>query len=182
MRIGDILYFSPRFKFSQLNFEDEAKLLTAFQDRVYGFYLAPASRSLKARDAFAGGLLCCVAIELIAGFISGEEPAVWIQTRIAEFAADEHLAARFWVQFRHGLTHEGRVKSSGQFSQDLPSMLSATESVLIVNPDRLLQAVETAFEVECHQMTVERRTVFVKRLRRYFGPEIEAASQTTDLP
>ena len=40
MRMGDALYFSPNFRFAQLNFDDTKMLIEAFQDRVEG--LSPA--------------------------------------------------------------------------------------------------------------------------------------------
>ena len=66
MRIGDALWFSPRFRFADMNFDDKTMLIQAFRDRVDGFFLQPAGRSIAAKDAFAGGLVCCAAIEFIA--------------------------------------------------------------------------------------------------------------------
>lgn len=56
MRIGDVLYFSARFPFAELNFEDHVTLIEALQDRVDGYYLQPAFRCLASGDALRGRL------------------------------------------------------------------------------------------------------------------------------
>ena len=179
MKIGDALFFSPRYRFSQLDFDDTKTLVAAFQDRVEGFYLQAAARSLKANDAFAGGLVCCAAIELIAK-ASGEDHArTWLERNIVDFASDPKLADRFWIYFRDGLAHEGRVKSvgqsSGQFSLERPDMLTTIGGVLVVNPLKLLEAVEAAFQRYCKEMNGDEATKLAKRLRRYFEAEVKSA-------
>lgn len=44
MKVGDILYFSPNYKFSVLNWDDKKILIDAFKDRVKGFYIEPARK------------------------------------------------------------------------------------------------------------------------------------------
>jgi hypothetical protein len=56
-RIGDVLYFSPRYRFHDLDFHEAKAIIEAFQDRVEGFYLLPASRLIEKRHASAGGLV-----------------------------------------------------------------------------------------------------------------------------
>ncbi len=179
MKIGDALYFSPQFRFSQLNFDDTNMLVRAFQDRVEGFYLQPAARSLKANDAFAGGLVCCAAVELIAKVSGKEHPSTWLQRNVAGFGADDKLAGRFWNYFRDGLAHEGRVKSygqfSGQFSLELPAMLTTIGNVLVVNPLLLLEAVQAAFQRYCEQMNSGQADMLANCLRRCFEAEVKAA-------
>jgi hypothetical protein len=75
MRIGDVLYFAPKIRFAELDFNDVPALVRAFQSRVEGFYLDPAARALAAGDGFAGGLVCCAAIELIAKISANNHPA-----------------------------------------------------------------------------------------------------------
>jgi hypothetical protein len=36
MRVGDVVYFSPRFRFSGFNIDDSGKLLDALRDRLHG--------------------------------------------------------------------------------------------------------------------------------------------------
>jgi hypothetical protein len=52
--LGKFLYFSPKFPFAKLNLDDPASVVDALQDRVNGYYLQPAFRSLASGDA--GGL------------------------------------------------------------------------------------------------------------------------------
>jgi hypothetical protein len=66
MRIGDVLYFSPRFRFIDLDPGEAAGFVGALKDRLKGFYLDPAARLLDSGDAFAAGLLCCADVDFIA--------------------------------------------------------------------------------------------------------------------
>jgi hypothetical protein len=133
MRIGDVLWFSPRFRFVDLNFDDTTTVVEAFRDRVEGFFLQSAARSLDAKDVFAAGLICCAAIEFITTVSGKVEPSTWLESHVAEFAGDQARAARFWGHFRDGLAHEGRVKSHsqfyGQFSLDSAQMLTGNDSL-----------------------------------------------------
>jgi hypothetical protein len=181
MKIGDILYFSPRYRFSELNFDDTKALVDAFRDRVGGFYLLPASRLIEEGHAFAGGLVSCAAVEFIAK-VSGDITApVWIQKHLSEFGKDGQLAERFWNYFRHGLAHEGRVKSfgrgSGQFSLELQRMLTIDGSTLIVNPRLLLEGVQKEFRSYCERLDESQSAHLVKSLRRYFEDEVKAAKR-----
>jgi hypothetical protein len=175
MRIGDILYFSPHFRFEQLNLDDHIAIVNAFRDRVEGFYLGPASRALEAKDAFAAGLVCCAAIDLLS-LISGKKtPQKWLCKNVPEFKNDDALAERFWIWFRHGLVHEGYIKRLGQFSLDWPEMLVTLGEVLIVNPVLLVNAVRSALHKYCDEISEPEAVSLTQRLRRCFKAEIEAA-------
>jgi len=177
MRIGDVLHFSPRFRFSDLDIEDNQKLVEALRDRLFGFYLEPASRLLKTADAFAAGLLCCSAIDFVA-LCSGEgHPEAWLRKNIPDFADDEALAGRFWKSLREGLVHEARVKAFGQFSLDFPTLLNIVGPALVVNPQLLLGAIREAFTSYLEHLDEARSARLVKRLRRYFQAEIAAAKE-----
>lgn len=52
MRIGDVLWFAPPFRFLDLDPADADGFIEALSDRLKGFYLDPAA-----------GLLCCAAID-----------------------------------------------------------------------------------------------------------------------
>lgn len=181
MRIGDVLFFSPRFKFAELNFEDTHTLVEAFQDRVYGFYLRPAERCIDAGEGFAAGLICCAAIEFIAKAFGYEHASEWLRAKVPDFGDDEKLTRRFWTLFRDGLAHEGRVKSfgggSGQFSLDLPKTVTNLDSVVIVNPRLLLKAVIVAFKTSCEDISGDRATLLATFLKRYFEAEVNAAKR-----
>ena len=177
MRIGDVLYFSPRFRFSDLDIEDTEMLVEALQDRLFGFYLEPASRLLKTADAFAAGLLCCSAIDFVA-LCSGEEhPEAWLRKNVPDFAGDEALAGKFWKWFRDGLVHEGRVKAFGQFSLNFPTLLNIVGPALVVNPQLLLGAIQEAFTSYFEHLDEAQSARLVKLLQRYFQAEIAAAKK-----
>jgi hypothetical protein len=173
MRIGDVLYFSPRYRFEDLNFDDAPTTVAALHDRLIGFYLAPASRLAEVNDAFAAGLLCCAAIDFIA-LCAGDEPQVWLAKNIEAFS-DETLANQFWIRFRHGLMHEGRVKAFGEFSLDLPALATVQGPALIINPRRLQQATQDALTAYLEKLDGADTERVLKRLRRYFQAEIDVA-------
>jgi hypothetical protein len=179
MRVGDVLYFSPRYRFSELDFDDTKALIDAFQDRVEGFYLLPASRLIDEGHAFAGGLVSCAAVEFIANISGQISASEWIQKNLSDFGKDNKLAERFWNYFRNGLAHEGRVKAfsqgSGQFSLELHQMLTTSGSTLIVNPRLLLEAVQRAFRSYCEYLDESQAARLVKSLRRYFEDEVKAS-------
>jgi hypothetical protein len=66
MRIGDTLYFSPEHAFRDLDFTNTDQIALAFQDRVDGFYFAPAARLITSNDAFAAGLVIFAGVEFVA--------------------------------------------------------------------------------------------------------------------
>jgi hypothetical protein len=74
MRIGDVLYFSTRFRFIDPDPGDVAGFVGALKDRLKGFYLDPAARLLDSGDAFAEGLLCCAAVDFIALCAGEKDP------------------------------------------------------------------------------------------------------------
>ena len=173
MRIGDVLFFSPRYRFEDLNLDDARMMIAALNDRVAGFYLAPASRLLAANDAFAAGLLCCAAVDFVA-LCSGKNPETWLYENIGDFGK-ESIANQFWRRFRHGLVHEGRIKSFGEFSLDFPNLVTVIGPALIVNPQRLLEAVQRAFASYVEHLDENDTARLLNRLRRYFNAEVELA-------
>jgi hypothetical protein len=176
-RIGDKLYFSPRFRFSDLDVGDKEKLVEALRDRLMGFYLEPASRLVNTGDAFAAGLLCCAAIGFVA-LCSGEDhPEIWLCKNIREFGGDKVLAKKFWKWFRDGLIHEGRVKAFGQFSLEFPNLLNTDGRALVVNPKVLLEAIQKALQRYFENIGETQSVRLIKRLERYFGTEIAAAKK-----
>ena len=66
MKIGDILYFSPNYKFNQIDWNNKEELIEAFKDRVNGFYLNPADALNKKGYGFVAGLTSIATIEFIA--------------------------------------------------------------------------------------------------------------------
>jgi hypothetical protein len=175
MRIGDDLYFSPRFRFSEINLDDSGKVVEAVKDRVFGYYLAPASRLLEVGDAFAAGLLCCAAVDFFALFLVKEDPETWLRENIPEFSRCNENTGKFWQWFRHGLVHEGRVKAFGQFSLDFQTMLNRIDGALVVNPQLLLDAVQSAMNSYFEKLDEHQTDRIVKHVRRHFSAEIAVA-------
>jgi hypothetical protein len=174
VRIGDILFFSPKYRFQDLDFEKPEVIVAAFLDRVERFYFAPAERLVQAGDAFAAGLVICGAIEFIAKANGGrEEPEEWLETNVEGFS-DQSLAKDFWEKFRHGLTHEGRVKAFGEFSFEIPDIAARFDAALVINPRLLLTAVEEAFRKDCSKITAKRAKYIASTLKRLFEPEVKA--------
>jgi hypothetical protein len=95
LRIADVLYFSPRFPFANLNVDDPPALLNALQDRVEGFYLQRVSRSLASGDGFAGGLICCAAIEFLAIVYEEKSPSDWLRAHLPVFGEDDGMVNSF---------------------------------------------------------------------------------------
>jgi len=157
MRVGDILYFSPNYKFSELRWSDKEKLIEAFKDRVEGFYLKPAKKLNEERHGFAAGVLCVATIDFLARIETGLLNATgrrfkkWLKDNIKEFNENDPLdqnitlAYRFYDEFRNGLVHEGRIKNVGQFSYEFDELVRVENSVMIVNPEKLLEKIERSF-------------------------------------
>jgi len=127
MKIGDILYFSPKYRFDQINWNDEEELIEAFRDRVEGFYLNPARVLNEHKYAFGSGILCVTTIDFLARITNNSERVGhrikrWLTENMPKYF-DETLAQRFHEEFRNGLVHEGRIKNCGQFSYDVDELV-----------------------------------------------------------
>lgn len=157
MKIEDILYFSPKYKFSELKWDDKGYLLNAFKDRVNGFYLDPAKKLNKDKSGFATGVMCVTTIDFLSRIDIGTDKvgkriAEWLMANIEEFkeadpdARGQTLATRFYDEFRNGLVHEGRIKNAGQFSYNLKELVKIVKSVMVVNPEFLLNSIDTSFK------------------------------------
>jgi len=158
MRIGDILYFSPKFKFADLNWDDKNGLITAFQDRIIAFCLKPAQKLSSSGCSFAAGVICVTTVDFLARIETeltddvGKRFEEWLKINIEQFNKPDPdnksriLAARFYKEFRNGLVHEGRIKNAGQFSYDFQELIKVEQLVMIVNPECLLNSIETSFK------------------------------------
>ena len=187
MNIGEILYFSPKYKFRDLNWDNKEDLINAFRDRVKGFYLDPAKELNKKKYGFAAGVLCVATIDFLARFETGLLNDVrnrfeeWLKKHIEEFK-DEDLAYRFYNEFRNGLIHEGRIKNGGQFSYEFDELVTGGDSEnspMIVNPGKLLEAIEKSFNN--YIKTVEKDecafALLKCALKRDFQKDIQYASR-----
>lgn len=75
MREEDKLHFSPKYIFADIDFDNKEKLIDAFNDRVYGFYLNPAKLLDNNRLGFACGLMCAATIDFLARLIYPDFPS-----------------------------------------------------------------------------------------------------------
>lgn len=149
LREEEKLHFSPQYIFADIDFNTKDKLLDAFKDRVYGFYLDPAKLLDKKEFGFGCGLLCAATIDFLARMTfpkdnSRERIEKWLKENISEFKGD--LATRFYEDFRCGLVHEGRIKNPGEFSYQFEGIVTRRNGIVIVNPRMLLERIIEVFE------------------------------------
>ncbi len=76
---------------------------------------------------------------------AGKRFKKWLKDNIKEFDTQD-FAHRFYDEFRNGLVHEGRIKNGGQFSYELKELVRVIDSIMIVNPEKLLEKIEKSFE------------------------------------
>jgi len=190
MRVGDILYFSPNYKFSVLNWDDKKILIDAFKDRVKGFYIEPAEKLNDDKNGFAAGVLCVTTIDFLARITigsdnPGERIERWLRKCITEFNQNDPddqsrtLARRFYKEFRNGLVHEGRIKNCGQFSNNFSELIHMEDKIMVINSVLLLEAIKTSFET--YMDNVENDTSLFHQFRRAlirdFGDDVEWAKR-----
>jgi|YelNatPaOPRAMG01_1025707.scaffolds.fasta_scaffold13857_1 hypothetical protein len=193
MRIGDILYFSTKYKFTELEWDDKDNLLEAFQDRVRGFYIEPIEELNKKCKAFAAGVLCVVTIDFLARIETSPDGVqkrfeYWVGNNIKEFYTPnldiplQEFANRFYKEFRNGLVHEGRIKKAGQFSYNYDALVefsevNGPEPIMIINPKCLQEAISKSFEKYIDKVQKEESIfqAFKCALMRDFQLEVEYA-------
>jgi len=179
MRAEDKLHFSPKYIFAELNFEDKEKLIEAFKDRVYGFYLNPAKLLNEEKFGFSCGLLCVATIDFLARIAFpkedvGERIKKWLKNNIDEFKKED-FARRFYKDFRCGLVHEGRIKNPGEFSYESKEIVSCEDKIIRINPGILLRKIGKAFERYLAELkkNPDAFNEFKIRLIQDFGEEVE---------
>ncbi len=154
MRINEILHFSPKYKYSELDWDNKQNLIETFIDRVEGYYIQPAELLNQDKKGFAIGVLCIATIDFLAKFLhtGANRMKKWLKKNIKAFneidpnLKSRTLADRFYDEFRNGLIHEGRIKNVGQFSYDFPEIIKVEKHVMIVNPEMLLSDLKTIIE------------------------------------
>jgi len=181
MRIGDILYFSPKYRFDQINWNDKEKLIEAFRDRVEGFYLNPARVLNEHKYAFGSGILCVTTIDFLARITNnservGQRIKRWLTENMPKYF-DETLAQRFHEEFRNGLVHEGRIKNCGQFSYDFDELVHQENGIMVVNPNLLLEKIIDSFESYMTKVRTDNFTfqLFKCAILRDFQEDIKCA-------
>ena len=170
-----------------MKWDDKKSLIDAFKHRVETFYLEPAKKLIETGDpfyAFAVGVLCvstidflaCVCITCNRGTV-GIRFERWVCNNISEF--DKTQAHRFYLYFRNGLVHEGRIKNCEQFSfGNTCELFKTMKGAMIVNPRLLLEAINNSFNTYINK--VEKEPLEFQKLEAYlkkFKKEIEYANQ-----
>lgn len=182
MRISEILYFSPKYKYSELDWDNKENLIEAFIDRVEGYYIQPTELLNEDKKGFATGVLCITTIDFLAKFLyTGANRMIkWLKKNIKAFnkldpnLTSRTLADRFYDEFRNRLIHEGRIKNAGQFSYDFPDIIKVEKNVMIVNPNILLNDLMTILENFINRIKVSESEFlkFKESLIRDFTQEI----------
>jgi len=182
MRRENDLYFSPSYRFNELNFADKDALLGMFYDRVYGFYLIPAQDLCDRKHAFAAGVMCCSTIDFLAKIEYGDPMSTsgssknfkkFLENNIGSFSKDN--AQKFYTNFRCGLVHGGKIDSCGQFSYDFAKMIKIADenNIMIVNPNILLENIIRSFEDYIRELKEDdaKFNKFQDFMKKYFNNE-----------
>ena len=186
MKIGEILYFSPNYKFLDLKWDDKENLIKAFNDRVQGFYIQPTCQLNKDEKGFAAGILCITTIDFLAkiDYKVRNQIKKWLKDNIddfkksdPDFRGNRSLADRFYDEFRDGLIHEGRIKNGGQFSYDFQLLIKLQDGAMIINPDIFLKEIINYVDKFIIKITQDDTTFYKFRdyLKQDFQKEIELA-------
>jgi len=184
MKIGEILYFSPRYKFIDIDWNDKEKLLEAFKDRVKGFFLDPAEQLNEKKFAFAVGVLCVTTIDFLAKIETGLKK---VGKRIEKWLKynninEQSIAYRFYKEFRNGLVHEGHITNAGQFSYDSDKLIhfyskKSGKKVMIINPELLLNEIQNSFDKYFEKLQKDESAFesFKKNIINIFKDDIKIA-------
>lgn len=181
MREGDVLYFAPELRFSDLDLEG-ASLPDHLGRRMQGYYLDPARRCIESGDAFVAGLILMSTIDFLSGL---HYEASQLRTRSVgsdfnQFVR-EHLPGvsgvasdRLYDEFRNGLFHEARIKNAGEFSFDRKQSAWLSADRLCINPEYLLHEVEEclAARLTLLQQDESARIRLARRIRSLFQAEL----------
>jgi len=157
VNIKNELYFSPNYKFSDLNLENRNNLISAFQDRVEGYYLKPTKCLNRLRAAFATGVMCVITIDFLSRIETGINKVgkrfrFWVESNLREFEKFNqdislHLfATRLYEEFRNGLVHEGRIKEASQFDYLIDELVIIDGPIMVINPNFLLKEIVRSFK------------------------------------
>ena len=187
MIIGDYLYFSPEFKFKDIDFDNRLHIITAFTARVEGFYLNAASYLIDQNQYFTAGLICIATIDLLAKMSlnsRGNARIVeWLEINIPVFRKKDDggfystLAERFCKEYRNGLVHECRVKNGGQFAEQFDCTLKIINNVMIINPSYLVKDIHKSLIIYTDKLhkndAIYHR--FKRRLKNDYQKDVEFA-------
>jgi hypothetical protein len=198
--VDEQLYFAPGILMKDLDFNDPAFVLKAFQYRVHGLFIEPIVALEQREDIqegalFGAALLVAALIESIARVehtvdANGSLIKTWLEAHVDEFSAEcpisggreagaqpRSLADVFEYRFRNGLAHNGYVASLGRLSSALKRPVTASGSVVTVNPFLLARVVGKRFESFAADLLEGRRDIraFAYRVEKLFREEVAQA-------
>jgi len=182
--IGNVTYFAPGVPFEALDLSGK-QLPDQLLARMEGYYLGPAERCIKVRDAFAAGVLLVTCIDAISRFDFGPNRAerkvgkdfsTFVRIRLPSFR-DQNMATLLYKKYRNGLVHEARLKEGCQFSFGLKSTLDISRKFPVVDPSGLLRELRSAVSALVQEMRDSKafQKELLKYVRREFAYEIGAA-------
>jgi hypothetical protein len=184
MRIGDVTYFAPEIRFSDVDLSGAA-LPDQMLARIEGYFLQAADCCIREELPFAAGVLIVTCIDAVSRFApglnrlrrkSGEDFRTFARTRLPGFKALPK-ATLLYDSYRNGLVHEGRLKNGCQFALGLDRTLDTTGRFPVIDVARLLQEVRDAVHGLVEEMRASQpfRQQLVAYLRREFADELDAA-------
>ena len=184
MRIGDVTYFAPGIRFSELDLTGE-RLPDQILARIEGYYLQAADRCIREELAFAAGLLIVTCIDAMSRFAHGpnrlrrttaKDFCTFARMRLSSFKRLP-AAQLLYDDYRNGLVHEARLKNGCQFALGLGRTLDVTGVFPVIDAARLLQEVRDAIHALVDEMRASKpfREQLVTYVRREFAYEIDAA-------
>ncbi len=181
-----LLYFSPRYTFLQLFTLTPEQTVDAYEDRIRGYYFEPVRdlvRDKKEKNAFLAGIGCFAAIDAIAKTVMPSESSSkrfkeWITKNLDSFKNLRwKKVERVYDDFRSGTVHEARVKCGGQYTFDINDPIRISDGIMQINPGKLLDQLEGAFESYMKELRENPRMVreFRKNVEKDFKDDIDFA-------
>lgn len=160
MRTKDGIFFSPNYRFIDINWNNPDNLIDAFEDRINGFYFEPAESLNETFQAFSKGLICISLIDLLSKIETnsdsvGSRYEFWLKKHFSEFNElnpdnqNQTTAYRFYKEFRNSLVHECMIANAGQFSYEYNKMIhfirDENKHIMVINPEFLIISLQKAF-------------------------------------
>lgn len=188
------LFFAPGIRMRDLNLDDPAGTLDAFERRVHGLFLSPIHVMETSAESEEGGLFACALlvaalIESLARVETGSDAQgtlikQWLEAHIPAFrelisikGKQLTLADVFEYRFRNGLAHNGYVASLGRLSRAIDGPIRVSDDVVTVNPFALAAVVIEQFENFANDLRAGRRDIrrFQYQVKQQFDEEVARA-------
>lgn len=174
------LFFAPGTRFKDLQIEDPGSFAGALAARADDWFFKPAT-TVATQSPFAAGIIVVCFIDAAAQ-LTNRDFVEWLAEAVPETANDDprrtdrSIAESFKEDVRHGLVHHARLNRGAEFSLDLDKSIAVVDSVLIVNPQRLLDMVRGKWNECLDRMRVDpsvHRTI-AAQVRRAFKADFDA--------